>query len=139
MTLIKRIKDRRGESYIDTAVTVFAIATLLALTVNFFALFILKQDVDTVAAELVEVACAGGGTGTEFSERMQDLKDGFGFTFTVTTEGSEYIQGSSSKVQLGNTIVVTVTASMNIKGFGKLKVPVTVTSKQSGLSRVYWK
>ncbi len=136
---IKKLKSKRGESYIDTAVTVFVVATLMALTVNFFSLFILKQDVDTIAAELTEVASASGGTGTEFSKRTQELKDGFGFTFIVRTDGSNYMSGSSSRVQLGEMIVVTVSADMNIKGFGTLKLPVTVKSKQSGLSRVYWK
>ncbi len=137
--MLKKLNNTRGESYIDTAVTVFIVATLLALTVNFFSLFILKQDVDLIAAELTEAASAAGGTGTAFKERMQEMKEGFGFTFTVDATGTEYKQGSDEKVQLGDTIVITVTASMNIKGFGKLKVPVTVKSKQSGLSRVYWK
>ena len=54
--MLKIIRSRRGEGYIDVAVLVLAAAMVLALAMSVLPLFMQKQRLDTFAAELF--ACA---------------------------------------------------------------------------------
>lgn len=139
MKLKNRLCNRHGEGYIDTALTVFIIAMLLAVVVNLFSLMIMRQDVNLFAEELIEVMTASGRTGTEVSERIAVLKSETGLDPQISYEGTVYMAGSNEKVQLGKAMKVTVEVSMNVKGMGAFTMPVRLRATQSGLSKVYWK
>lgn len=139
MRLKNRICNRRGEGYIDTALTVFIIAMLLAVMVNVFSLMIMREDLNLFAEELIEAMTASGRTGVETSARIAELKSETGLNPQISYEGTSYMSGSSEKVQLGKTMKVTVEVSMNMKGMGAFTMPVKLKATQSGLSKVYWK
>lgn len=135
----KLIRSKRGEMFIDVAILVLCAMMMIVLTLNTFAFFVVKQDLDHYAKEMIRVsAAAGRTTGTEITDRRAELNEETGLAPAVDFEAA-YFNNSANTVQLGDTITVTLTHSTEFHGFGMFSIPVTLTAKHSGLSQRYWK
>lgn len=131
--MIRALKNRRGEGYIDVAVLVLCAMLVIALAVQVFPAYIAKQQVDTFASELIREAEIAGRVGTETDTQEQLLRERTGLEPEVTWS-------KTGKIQLNEEVTVTVTYEMNIglfAGFGSF--PVTLQAQATGKSEVYWK
>lgn len=131
--MIRALKNRRGEGYIDVAVLVLCAMLVIALAVQVFPAYIAKQQVDTFASELIREAEIAGRVGTETDVQEQLLRERTGLEPEVTWS-------KTGKIQLNEEVTVTVTYEMNIglfAGFGSF--PVTLQAQATGKSEVYWK
>ena len=136
--MLKTLKNKKAEGYIDVAVAVLVIAFVLILIISIWSMITLKQDMTYMARELVEAATVSGRIGPEVEERFAELYAESGFTPTVSFSAT-YFDPITGKVQLGEVISVTLTTEMILPGFGGFELPFDVSVTQSGLSRVYWK
>lgn len=82
--MLKILKNKRGEGYIDVAVLVLCAMLVIALAVKVFPVYIQKQQIDTFAVELMREAEIAGQVGSETSRREQFLREKTGLTPTVT-------------------------------------------------------
>ena len=131
--MLKIIKSKQGEGYIDVAVLVLCAMLVIALAVRVFPAYIIKQQVDTFATELMREAEIAGRVGTETTNRELLLREKTGITPTVTWS-------KSGRIQLNEEITVTVTFDTNIGLFGGFgSFPVTLKADAAGKSEVYWK
>jgi len=131
--MIKAFKNNRGEGYIDVVVLVLCAMMVIAVAVKVFPAYIVKQQVDTFATELVREAEIAGQVGTETSRREQLLAEKNGISPTV-------VWSKTGKIQLNEEIFVIVTYEVNIgmfNGFGSF--PITLRGEAMGKSEVYWK
>ncbi|AMJ41533.1 protein of unknown function [[Clostridium] propionicum DSM 1682] len=131
--MMRAFKNNRGEGYIDVVVLVLCAMLVIAVAVKVFPAYIVKQQVDTFATELVREAEIAGQVGTETSRREQLLAEKTGINPTV--EWSQI-----GKIQLNEEISVVVTYEVNIgmfNGFGSF--PITLRGEAMGKSEVYWK
>jgi hypothetical protein len=131
--VIRALKNRRGEGYIDVAVLVLCAMLVIALAVQVFPAYIAKQQVDTFASELIREAEISGRVGTETDVQEQLLRERTGLEPEVTWS-------KTGKIQLNEEVTVTVIYEMNIglfAGFGSF--PVTLQAQATGKSEVYWK
>lgn len=131
--MLKILRSKQGEGYIDVAVLVLCAMLVIALAVRVFPAYIIKQQVDTFATELMREAEIAGRVGTETTNRELLLREKTGITPTVTWS-------KSGRIQLNEEISVTVTFDTNIglfDGFGSF--PVTLRADAAGKSEVYWK
>ena len=131
--MIKAFKNNRGEGYIDVVVLVLCAMMVIAVAVKVFPAYIVKQQVDTFATELVREAEIAGQVGTETSRREQLLAEKNGISPTV-------VWSKTGKIQLNEEISVVVTYEVNIgmfNGFGSF--PITLRGEAMGKSEVYWK
>ena len=127
------VKNNRGEGYIDVVVLVLCAMLVIALAVKVFPVFIVKQQVDTFATELVREAEITGRVGTETTRRELILREKTGITPTVSWS-------KTGQVQLNEEITVTVTYPVNIGLFGEFgSFPITLRADASGKGEVYWK
>ena len=134
---MKKIFNKRGEGYIDTAVSVLALTLVFLIALSFFSVLLQKTYLDMFADSLLETACRSGRVGEEVAARYNELVDLTGIS-PVCSFDCSYISGTD-KVQLGNEITVTVSLESSLSGlFGGI-FPLDLTSKASGLSNVYWK
>ncbi len=133
------LKSRRAESYIDVVVGIFAALMVVVTALNVFSLLKDKQDLDYYAKEMIEVCCSYGKTCDEVQDRDEALQAELGFNPELSFAGTEYFNTNNRTVQYGETIVVTLTYRTYLKGFGAIRIPVTLTARHSGLSRQYWK
>ena len=136
--MLKTLKNKKAEGYIDVAVAVLVIAFVLILMISIWSMITLKQDMTYMARELVEAATVSGRIGPEVEARFAELCAESVFTPTVSFSAT-YFDPITGKVQLGEVISVTLTTEMILPGFGGFELPFDVSVTQSGLSRVYWK
>ena len=130
--MLKLLRSKRGEGYFDVVIVVLVVVMVLALILAAAPVVSAKIQLDNYADELVREAEIAGRIGAETSSRARIL--------TEKTGISPAIQWSrTGKVQLNQEFTVTCTYKMDI-GFGEFgSFPITLTSKASGKSEVYWK
>lgn len=131
--MMRAFKNNRGEGYIDVVVLVLCAMMVIAVAVKVFPVYIVKQQVDTFATELVREAEIAGQVGTETARREQLLAEKTGINPTV-------VWSKTGKIQLNEEISVVVTYEVNIgmfNGFGSF--PITLRGEAMGKSEVYWK
>jgi len=136
--MIKVLKSRRGDGYIDVVVSVLVSTMLIVLALNVFSFLTVKQDMDYFAKEIIYSATTSGKTIGEVNTRYNELVNETGLIPTVTWQ-TTYFNSTNKTVQLGNTITVTLTYHTYMQGFGVVRIPITLTAKHSGLSQKYWK
>jgi len=131
--VLKLLKDKSGEGYIDVAVVVLCSMLVIALAVKVFPVFIAKQQIDTFATELIREAEIAGQVGSETSRREQLLREKTGLIPTVSWS-------KTGRIQLNEEINVTVTYKTDIGLFGGFgSFPITLRADAAGRSEVYWK
>ena len=131
--MLKILKSNQGEGYIDVVILVLCAMLVIAFAVRVFPAYIIKQQVDTFATELVREAEIAGRVGSETTNRELLLREKTGITPTVTWS-------KSGRIQLNEEITVTVTFETNIGLFGGFgSFPVTLRADAAGKSEVYWK
>jgi len=134
----KIITSRKAEGYIDICVGIIALLSVLVLTLNIYSFLTLKQDLDEISEQLIEVATYTGCFGDDFNARADSLKTEY-FDFDVDVSADSYYNATYKRVQLGKTMRITVTVHTQLKGVGVVDIPITATSKRSGISEHYWK
>ena len=132
------MKNKKAEGYIDICVGVVALLCVLVLTINIYSFLTLKQDLDEISEQLIQVATYNGSFSDAFNQRANDLKTQF-FDFDYTVSASSYYNAALKKVQLGQKMTVTVSVQTRLVGVGVVSVPITCTSTRSGISEKYWK
>ena len=137
--LLKPFKTNKAEGYIDTVVCVIAAMMVIVLALNIFSFLTFKQDIDHFAKELIDTATTYGRTNEQVTDRYKELCAELGISPTVSFSGTTYYNATAKKVQLGETIRVTLTYKTYVRGLGVLKIPVTLRASFSGLSQKYWK
>ena len=131
--MLKILKSKQGEGYIDVAILVLCAMLVIALAVRVFPAYIIKQQIDTFATELVREAEIAGRVGSETTNRELLLREKTGITPTVNWS-------KTGRIQLNEEITVTVTFETNIGLFGGFgSFPVTLRADAAGKSEVYWK
>ena len=134
----KKLLSRKAEGYIDICVGIIVLLSVLVLTLNIYSFLTLKQDLDEITEQLVEVATTTGSFGDEFNDRVEAMKSQF-FDFNVTVSADSWYNASYKRVQLGKTMKVTISVQTKLLGLGVVEIPITATSTRSGLSQHYWK
>ena len=131
--MLRILRNKRGEGYIDVAVLVLCAMLVIALAVQVLPAYIQKQQLDTFATELIREAEIAGQVGSETDRREQYLREKTGLVPTVTWS-------KTGKIQLNEEITVTVTYQTNLGLFGGFgSFPITLRSDAAGKSEVYWK
>lgn len=131
--MLKILKTKRGEGYIDVAVLVLCAMLVIALAVKVFPVYIAKNQLDTFATELCREAEIAGRIGSETTQRAQVLKEKTGLNPTIAWS-------KTGEIQLDEEFTVTVSMQANIGLFGGFgSFPITLKAQATGKSEVYWK
>lgn len=131
--MLKLLKSKRGEGYIDVCVLVLCAMLVIALAVQVLPVFIAKNQLDTYATELCREAEISGRVGSETSRRAAVLTEQTGLSPRISWS-------KTGNIQLNQEITVTLTLDKNIGLFGGFgSFPITLRSEASGKSEVYHK
>ena len=131
--MLKLLKSKRGEGYIDVCVLVLCAMLVIALAVQVLPVFIAKNQLDTYATELCREAEISGRVGSETSRRAAVLTEQTGLSPRISWS-------KTGNIQLNEEITVTLTLDMNIGLFGGFgSFPISLRSEASGKSEVYHK
>lgn len=132
--LIRSIRNRNGEGYIDIAVGILCLMLVVGLTVSLFPAFLAKQRLDHFAVEIVRQAEIIGSTDVE--GRIRELEEESGMYPDIGWD-CEYYEGN--KVQLNGSIAVTLEDTVDIGFFQFGSFPIVIKARASGRSEVYYK
>jgi len=133
LNVLKILKSKRGEGYIDVCVLVLCSVLDIALAVKVFPVFIAKNQLDTFATELCREAEISGKVGSETSLRATVLKESTGLNPNISWS-------KTGNIQLNEEVTVTITLQQNIGLFGNFgSFPITLKAQATGKSEVYHK
>jgi hypothetical protein len=131
--VLKILKSKHGEGYIDVAVLVLCAMLVIALAVKIFPVYIAKNQLDAFANELCREAEIAGRVGSETDARAQVLKEKTGLDPAISWS-------KTGRIQLNEEFTVTLSLQANIGLFGGFgSFPVTLTARATGKGEVYWK
>jgi len=131
--LITLLKDKKGASFVDACVLVLAIVMVLALVIKIMPVFIAKQQLDTFATEICRTAEIAGEVGSATTIKIEKLRSQTGLNPSIQWS-------KAGNIQLNEEFTVTLTTTVNIGLFGEFgSFPITLTSKATGASEVYYK
>ena len=128
------LREKRGEGYIDLAVGVLCMMLVIALAVSLFPVFMVKQQLNRFADEIVRQAEIVGSTSV--NRRIEELREETGLDPEISWD-CDYFEGSN--VQLNGDIAVTLTCRINLGFFQFGSFPVEIRARASGKSEVYYK
>ena len=66
--MLKKLKNKRGEGYIDMCVGVVVFVMVLVIAINIFSFITLRIELDQVADELIEAATYSGEFRSDFNK-----------------------------------------------------------------------
>jgi len=128
------LREKRGGGYIDIAVGILCLMLVIALAVSLFPVFMVKQQLNRFADEIVRQAEIVGSTSV--NRRIEELREETGLDPEISWD-CDYFEGS--KVQLNGDIAVTLTCRINLGFFQFGSFPVEIRARASGKSEVYYK
>lgn len=135
--LIKSIKNDSGSIYVEFLVGIILLMVVLVSIISVLSVFSTKTQLDNANELLLQRAEMTGSTA--LTDTIETLREKTGLDFTVSYEGTEYMPGSSSAVQIGDEIHITLSYVQSIGAGDMIHVPITVTSSFMGLSQHYHK
>ena len=136
------IRDQTGEGYIDVAITILIIFTLMASLMALFPIFTAQQSLNRTVeymARTIELY------GKADDETLQSVTENGNFvtpdSITVETTWEDPTQKT---IQLKTLFVVTVTKTVPITilrpAMGEpFTINIRITASAQGISEVYWK
>lgn len=137
LVILKTLKDRKGEGYIDAVIVVLIAVLGIAFALNVYPVFVAKSNLNQFASEVIREAEISGQIGSSVNERIDKLEQELIKVDTLDWN-ADFIQGTK-KIQLDGSIEIEVTKTVDIGFFEFGSFPITLTSKDSGFSEVYWK
>lgn len=128
-----KLRNKRGEGYLDVTVLVLSALLVLALAVRVLPVYVSKNQLDVFAAELCREAEIAGRVGGETDRRAQALREKTGLAPVI-------VWSRTGQIQLNEEVTVTLTLQKNLGLFGGFgSFPVTLRAQASGKSEVYWR
>lgn len=137
--IISFIRDQTGEGYVDVAVTVLIMFTLMASLMALTPIFTAQLSLRNTARQLARMAEVTGSAATAETE-VADL----GTTPDTVAWDTDWFNAEDRTIQLKTPFTVTVTRQISIVIFrpalsDPVSIRVTLRASASGISEVYQK
>lgn len=162
---IKKLKNKKGEIYLDTVIGFIILTLMFVFIVNTFTVIFNKQDIDYFSKEMAKIASVEGmidknidftsNPGATFDndaiqKRFEDLLKDTGFdknklkvSWDATNDSRfDYdaaTEAERRKIQYGEQLTVYLTYDIEVSGVGAAAFNGNKTSSYSALSQIYWK
>ena len=133
----KFLKNKKGEGYVDSAILILVSVLMIAFAVKVYPVFVAKSQLNHFANEIVREAEVTGQIGDSVNSRTDKLKKELIDVDSIKCD-AKYLNGTK-KIQLNDSINVTVEKKMNIGFFSFGSFPINVQAKDSGFSEVFHK
>ena len=132
--LKKILREQKGDGYVDIVVLVLIAMMVIALGIKVFPAFIAKDRLNTFANQVLREAQIQGLIEIDY----RNISESIDINIYSVTWDANTMEGK--KVQLDEKITVTCTTKVEIGLFGEFgSFPISLKSKATGKSEVYWK
>jgi hypothetical protein len=133
--MIKKLKEKKGDGYVDVAVFILVVVLVLAAITKIVPAFIIKNQLDHFSEEALRQAQIQGKINIDCTEIADDL----GISPEEVKWEADTLSGTN-KVQLDQNITVEAKQKYDIGNFGPFgSFSIDLIGKASGKSEVYWK
>ncbi len=126
------LENKKGEGYIDSVIVVFVVILIVTLATSVLPIFIKKTKLDTFADKVVRYAEIEGRIGAKTRNKINEMIEETGLDPNVKWS-------TTGKIQLNNEFNLVLTLETDIGFFSFGSFPITLTSKATGRSEIYWK
>jgi len=138
--LRKKVKNDKGEGYIDLVISISVIIVVTYMCILIFPVFIAKQNVDYMAKSIVRTVEMTGEQGMVLRNEIDNLKRETGLAPSIDIIGDF----DSGRLQIRERFSVTVRDYVDIvfarSIFGnELSFSIPVSKSLTGMSEVYFK
>ena len=135
------IRDQTGDSYIDIAIVMLIIFTLLASLLAIFPVLTVQQSLNNTARQIARTVEVTGCVGPEVDQLLENLSSAEPDSLTFETTWNDPIKQT---IQLKTPFTVIATKTVPIilvrPALGEpIVFEITVTATASGISEVYHK
>lgn len=131
--LYRKVKDNEGTSYIDVVILLLTSLLVIALAINLYPAFIVKDQLNTLAKQTLREAQLEGRIEINYSHIVETIGID---PDTVEWGGNTF---ESNKVQFNDDMEVLFTKTVDIGFFEFGSFPINLKGKARGKSEVYWK
>lgn len=132
--LKKLLREQKGDGYVDIVVLVLIAMMVIALGIKVFPAFMAKDRLNTFANQILREAQIQGMIEIDY----RSISESIDINIDSVTWDANTMEGK--KVQLDEKITVTCTTKVEIGLFGEFgSFPISLKSKATGKSEVYWK
>lgn len=132
--LKKKLREQKGDGYVDIVVLVLIAMMVIALVIKVFPAFMAKDRLNTFANQILREAQIQGRIQIDY----RIISESIDINIDSVTWDANTMEGK--KVQLDEKITVTCTTKVEIGLFGEFgSFPISLKSKATGKSEVYWK
>jgi len=140
MKSFKKLKNNKGEGYIDLLISMGIIFFITYMCILLFPVFIAKQNINYMAKTIVKTIEITGENGNYLNDEIKHLKDETKCNPDIEITGNF----NDGKLQLREKFSVVLTDSIDIiiakTIFGnELKITIPLNKSLSGMSEVYFK
>lgn len=134
----KLLSSKRGEGYVDVAISVVCVAMVIVIALSIFQVISLKTQMDRITEDLIECATYEGSFNDTFDQKVAALKAQYGdFEVEYGTPSGDYYNDRLERVQLGDDMHVKVTIRVSLVGIEKV-FPLELDTVRVGKSEKYW-
>ena len=136
----KFIRDRTGEGYVDVAITVLIVFTLMASLMALFPVFTTQQALNNTARQLARMAEVTGSA-QDAEAVISDLSVLQPDSIAWDTQWKDAL---ARTIQLKTPFAVTISKQVPIVIFrpalsSPIEIHITISASAQGVSEVYWK
>ncbi len=129
--IIKKLKENKGEFYIDFSLSLFIIFIIIGFVLELYPIYAKKNDLNTFANEIARTVGIYGQVGAEVEQRIETLKKSLNV--------DPIIEYDKNKVNLDEEFTVTVSEAYTVDLGSFFTYKINLKSKASGIGEVYWK
>lgn len=135
--IIKLLKDKRGGTYVETALIILAIMMIIAVLTAFLPIFAQINRIHTYATNAARIISIEGGITPDALSKIEEYKTKMELEYVVLDYSkSEFMDGS--KIQLNDEIVVEADTNFDFKVFS-IPINIPIHSRALSRSEVYHK
>lgn len=135
--IIKLLKDKRGGTYVETALIILAIMMIIAVLTAFLPIFAQINRIHTYATNAARIISIEGGITPDALSKIEEYKTKMELDYVVLDYSkSEFMDGS--KIQLNDEIVVEADTNFDFKVFS-IPINIPIHSRALSRSEVYHK
>lgn len=133
INLLNKLRNKDGSGYLDMMVLILVSMIVIALAVNIYPVFIIKDQLNELAKQTLRESQLEGKVYINYSS----IADSVG----VVPDSIEWEANTigMNKVQFGEEIIVTFNKMVDIGFFEFGSFPIYLKAKAIGKSEVYWK
>lgn len=136
---MKKLKERRGEFLLDSALRILLTCCLLALFLSVLGVLFQANKLATMADDMARyIEISGQASHSDVNTELQRLRKSSGLE-TAEVEVDANCTAGGSHIQFGDPFTVTLTYQGKLGVGGIVSLPVPLHSSVTGRSERYWK